>query len=507
MNYWTIKKLICTGFAGLVAASALVALVAAASLGGIGRTIGTVAKRAIPASLIASQLERYNRANFAATQRHLLSQTPEQKTRLERDMKEASEKMTALYQQLEPLLASHEARAAFARVQEARPAYTDTRKLVLAASNRGDAATAFKLLNDQLYPSYEKYVNCLVELIRQSSDEAESTSNQAKEEARSSQILLISSSAFSVLAGAVLGFLIVQRLSRTLGPLSEVLHEGASQVASAATQIASASQSLADGASRQAAALEETAASLHEMSSMTGETAKSAEGARVLANETRAAADAGARNMQQLTEAMRNIQAASDNIAKILGTIDEIAFQTNILALNAAVEAARAGSAGAGFAVVADEVRRLAQHSAQAAHETAQKIEESLRASDNGARLSGEVARNLTEIVQKARQVDDLIGGMATASQQQSRGIEQINAAVGEIDQVTQSTAAAAEESASAAEELCAQAAALQESVNGLSRLVHGRDRIASTVPNRPAARPNPRPVKSEPPRVLFSSN
>jgi methyl-accepting chemotaxis protein len=143
-------------------------------------------------------------------------------------------------------------------------------------------------------------------------------------------------------------------------------------------------------------------------------------------------------------------------IAKIIKTIDEIAFQTNILALNAAVEAARAGEAGMEFAVVADEVRNLAQHSAQAAKETAAKIEGAIGNTSQGVEISCKVAQALYDIVAKARQVDELAAEVANASGEQSRGITQINTAVGQVDKVTQSNAASAEESAAAAEELTA---------------------------------------------------
>ena len=179
--------------------------------------------------------------------------------------------------------------------------------------------------------------------------------------------------------------------------------------------------------------------------------------------------------MAEMTTAMNAIKASSDDIAKIIKTIDEIAFQTNILALNAAVEAARAGEAGMGFAVVADEVRSLAQRCAQAAKETATKIEDAVQKSAHGAEISAKVAKSLEEIVTKARQVDEMAGEVASASREQTQGIEQVNTAVAQMDKVTQSNAATAEESASAAEELNAQADALKDAVAELLQMVDGR--------------------------------
>ena len=203
-------------------------------------------------------------------------------------------------------------------------------------------------------------------------------------------------------------------------------------------------------------------------------TADSATQAKELAAQTRGAADTGATDMAEMNVAMDAIKQSSGEIAKIVKTIDEIAFQTNILALNAAVEAARAGEAGAGFAVVAEEVRALAQRSAQAAKETAAKIEESVAKSNHGVTISGKVAHSLQQIVDRARQVDTIVAEIATASTEQSQGIGQVNSAVSQMDKVTQSNASNAEESAAAAEELNAQSTELRKLVADLQRLVGG---------------------------------
>ena len=202
--------------------------------------------------------------------------------------------------------------------------------------------------------------------------------------------------------------------------------------------------------------------------------AEHANTAKTLATDTRRAADAGATGMLAMKGAMNDIKASSDTIAKIIKTIDEIAFQTNILALNAAVEAARAGEAGMGFAVVAEEVRALAQRSATAAKETALSIEDSIDKSARGAGMCRTVEASLEEIVEKARQMDDLVAEIATASGEQSKGIDQVNLAVSEMDKVTQANAGSAEETASASEQLSAQAAELNASVGELVRLIGG---------------------------------
>jgi methyl-accepting chemotaxis protein len=210
------------------------------------------------------------------------------------------------------------------------------------------------------------------------------------------------------------------------------------------------------------------------MSSMTQRNAESASKVKNLGSQARQAGDIAMGDMKNMSLAINAIKASSDDIAKIIKTIDEIAFQTNILALNAAVEAARAGEAGAGFAVVADEVRNLAQRCALAARETAMKIEDSVQKSTNGVLISSKVGQSLEEIVSKARQVDELAGEVATASMEQSQGIEQVNMAVTQMDKVTQANAANAEQSASSAAELNSQADSLMEVVSELLLLVDG---------------------------------
>jgi methyl-accepting chemotaxis protein len=257
-------------------------------------------------------------------------------------------------------------------------------------------------------------------------------------------------------------------LNMALDNLEEVLAQaavGSEQVTSAATQIANGSQALAQGASEQASSLEEVSSSLEEMASMTRQNADNSNQGKLLAGESQQSSLRGNEAMQRMADAIGKIKASSDATAKIVKTIDEIAFQTNLLALNAAVEAARAGEAGKGFAVVAEEVRNLAQRSAEAAKNTANMIEESVKNADGGVRITDEVASILNEIGEGSRKVNDLVAEIAAACGEQSKGIEQINLAVTQLDKVTQQNAANSEESASAAEELNSQAASLSQTV------------------------------------------
>ncbi|AOS45146.1 Methyl-accepting chemotaxis protein IV [Lacunisphaera limnophila] len=296
------------------------------------------------------------------------------------------------------------------------------------------------------------------------------------------------------LLGLVVAWFIIRGITVPILKIAKQLALESSQTHAAALQVSSASSSMADGASRQAAALEESSASLHEMASMTARNSESAQSAKGLAAEARTAADDGARDMTAMRDAMTAIKSSSSEISKIIKTIDEIAFQTNILALNAAVEAARAGEAGAGFAVVAEEVRNLAQRSAQAAKETAVKIEDASAKSEQGATISGQVAGSLDRIVERIRQLDEMVGGIAQASSEQSEGIGQLNQAVAGMDKITQSNAALAEQSASSADEMKAQSAQVKNAVDDLLHMVQGfADQPATGAIVSPA-----RPVRQE---------
>jgi len=251
---------------------------------------------------------------------------------------------------------------------------------------------------------------------------------------------------------------VVRTISQKLHKRAREMREGAQQVVSAASQVMSSATSLSRGASEQAASLEETSASMEEMASMTRQNAENSQQAAGLMAEVDRRVNESNRALGHMVQSMTSIQDSSAKVARIIKTIDEIAFQTNILALNAAVEAARAGEAGMGFAVVADEVRNLAQRSAQAARDTAALIEESIARSQEGAGKVELVASAIDAITKSVAQVKGMVEEVREASLQQTQGIDQVSQAIAQMERVTQSTAATAEESAAASEELNAQA-------------------------------------------------
>jgi len=275
---------------------------------------------------------------------------------------------------------------------------------------------------------------------------------------------------------------VVKGIITTLRTATHDLAQGAQHVATASSQVASASQSLSQGATEQAASLEETSASMEEIASMTRMNAENThQAAGMMADAEKQVHGANAA-LTAMVASMSAIKESSDKVSKIIKTIDEIAFQTNILALNAAVEAARAGEAGMGFAVVADEVRTLAQRSAQAAKDTAVLIEESIAKANDGNQKVSLVTSAIAAITESSVKAKGLVDEVSVASRQQSQGIEQVSQAIAQMEKVTQTNAASAEESAAVSEELSAQAEEASSVVKRLMDLVGTSTRDAAAI-------------------------
>ena len=372
------------------------------------------------------------------------------------------------------------------------------------ALSRGDTAkivATFDLMSESFVVHREAIEAMLAKIranIEKNEQQAESVKNQ----------VILSVTLFS--SGLVLLILIILFMAYkvSLKPLMQMareIYEGTEQSRMASSQLTEASQKLAQGASEQAAAIEETSASLEEVSSMIHSTAKNAEQAKQLATQTRESAQEGVRSMAAMTTAMADIERSSSDVAKIVKSIDEIAFQTNILALNAAVEAARAGEAGAGFAVVADEVRSLAQRSAMAAHESAEKIEASIRNSRMGAVSLERVHESLGQIEVKIGKTDALVAEISLAAREQAQGIEHVSVAIEQMSKVAQDTADSASQIAHAAEQTHSQSMSVEDLVEQGIQVVgfsiRRQDRAPSTRPT-----PKVTPLKQRSERVSASA-
>ncbi|HTR37925.1 MAG TPA: methyl-accepting chemotaxis protein [Bryobacteraceae bacterium] len=403
--------------------------------------------------------------------------------------KQNADAMRSSLAEMRPMIVNPEAKALTEDLEQKLSEWQPLHEDLLRQCKAGNVAEANRVRKDLMAPIYNKIaadahrVSAIQDEIL-AADKAELAQSYSWSRWIAFVLLALS---LAAVAGVVL---LVRNISRGLRQAVTELSEGAGQVASAASQVSASSQSLAQGASEQAASLEETSASSEEINSMARKNTENSHAAAELVTESQKKFSEANQSLDQMVVAMSEIKSSSDKISKIIKTIDEIAFQTNILALNAAVEAARAGEAGMGFAVVADEVRSLAQRCAQAAQDTAGLIEESIAKSNDGKNKVDHVALAIRSITEQAGKIKTLVEEVNVGSQEQARGIEQVAKAVAQMEQVTQKSAASAEEGASAGEQLTAQSETLKEIVSRLTAMV-GEEQAGfekTSAPRQPVA-------------------
>ncbi|MEO7426448.1 MAG: methyl-accepting chemotaxis protein [Fibrobacteria bacterium] len=438
----------------------------------------------IPGISLSCQIEDLARNNIFLVTKHILSSNEAERAQVAGRIGENKALLTETLEKYEKATTQSADRELFQKMKSAREVWV---KIlvgeILAYSKAGKPEFAKEALVLRGEPAFNAFMATISETVKYNRDLATAAGMETMDASRQTKTGILIGVAISTILAAFIGIYLSRTITSALSKVIASLTDGSEQVSSASSQISQSSQQMAEGASEQASSLEETSASLEELSSMTKQNSDNAKQANLMVNDTREAVEKSRAAMDRMSQAIGQIKNSSDQTAKIVKTIDEIAFQTNLLALNAAVEAARAGDAGKGFAVVAEEVCNLAQRSAEAAKNTSSLIEQSQKNADNGVSVSQEVAAILASIVASVSKLSQLIGEVSSASQEQTKGIEQIGMAVSEMDKLTQSNAATAEESASASEELSAQANELNDMVNVLVAIVSGSASGTRTAP------------------------
>ncbi|MDR1534090.1 MAG: methyl-accepting chemotaxis protein [Planctomycetota bacterium] len=438
----------------------------------------------------------------------LSTTTPEQRIALEKDIRGAFDKMLELIRKA-PDFFPGQPNVVSAMLTLERPI-----NQMLANVNRMADLANQNTNNKAFAYSTTTVRKARLDLEATISQDIENTTKQLIGIGEDSQALetslfwtMIIASVIGIAVAAVIAFLVVTGITRNLNRIIAELDNGSNEVTAAAAEISHSSQTLAEGATSQAASLEETSSALEEMASMTRQNADNSRRTSENTASTVKLIGEGAVAVQNMTSSMAEINESAEQIKRIIKTIEDIAFQTNLLALNAAVEAARAGEAGKGFAVVADEVRNLAQRSAQAARDTTTLIESTVTRIHTGSEIATKLDASFKEIQDGSNKVGELIKEITSATNEQAQGVDQVNTAVAQMDKVTQQNAASAEESASASEELSRQADMLKQMIEELVIIVSGaggRNVSASaSTASDPAKRQQPRGGKARPQRSL----
>ena len=486
MRNWTIGKRLMFGFGVIVVIVSGLGIYAASQLRVIKAAADRIVIDSLPGTALSGTILARVKDNLSDTLEHLTADEGEAMQAIEARMAVAREEITKHLADYEKTITQPDDRELFDALAPARAKFVEVFGKTVALSKSGKKDEAFQRFTEQVKPAYLAFEKASKDISEWNITAGGAAGRDIDAAMSATMTGVITGVGLAVVMAIVVAFFIIRSTTSVLSGAVMTLREGAEQVTSASSQVATASQSLSQGATEQAASLEETSASMEEMASMTRQNAENSRQAASLMQSVDAKVQDSNSSLDEMVSSMAAIKESSDKISRIIKTIDEIAFQTNILALNAAVEAARAGEAGMGFAVVADEVRNLAQRSAQAAKDTAGLIEESIARSSEGATRVQMVAGSIRAITDAVSEVKGLVDSVSAASQQQSQGIDQVSQAIAQMEKVTQTTAATAEESAAASEELNAQAAASLDVVGQIDALVGGG---GNARPAQPAGR------------------
>ena len=381
--------------------------------------------------------------------------------------------------QIERLPNNPEGVALLGAFKNSREVYAAARDQALEAARKGDQVTARSMLLDKVLPLYLRYTNAGGELFafysRLGTKEADAITQRTDSLNLISQVIVV----IGVLMSLLAGYITTSSISKALNGYVEFLWTASRELTDAAQQVSQSSQSLAQSSTEQSASLRSAAGSIGELSSSASNSSEQAHNAEVLSEEVTSSSMSGSHSMASMVQSIELIRQSSDETAQIVKIIDEIAFQTNLLALNAAVEAARAGDAGKGFAVVAEEVRNLAQRSAAAARETGEKIRRSVELAMQGVETTRIAADALSRIRSHAEKATAVVREISTSANEQAKTIKGLSVTTDQLNQTTQTNAAAAEECAAASTELLAQAKSVYEVAISVGELVRGKSRGA----------------------------
>ncbi|MEO7426969.1 MAG: methyl-accepting chemotaxis protein [Fibrobacteria bacterium] len=474
-NAMKLSSKLYSGFAMTLAITIALGVFANSQLGKLRGKTAFIVETILPGLYDINEIESTARQYYGLMLEHIAEDDPARLLEVEKELGEAKRAIQDHIDSYTKVIVDDEDRRTFGEVvKNSQHVMELWEKEILPLSHAMKDKEALAEFRNRMMPAFDAYMAAGDVSVKFNQDFTTNEGHEVNNAVTASRLLIWFGLGIAIALGALVGFLLSRSISNALNRIIAALASGSEQISSASGQVSQSSQSLAEGASNQASSLEETSASLEELSSMTKQNSESARQANAMADTARREAESSRAAMDRMGQAIGKIKQSADQTAKIIKTIDEIAFQTNLLALNAAVEAARAGDAGKGFAVVAEEVRNLAQRSAEAAKSTASLIEESQKNADQGVSVSGEVTAILNGIVDKVQKLAQLNGEVSSASQEQAKGISQIGIAVTEMDKVTQTNAANAEESASASEELFAQSRELNDMVSVLVGIVRG---------------------------------